>query len=175
MGNKLNQMRVKDPSQILADLNSRENINGALYCSPETFAMIYDLEKRRSQRQSYPAVIVHLSLEFAKDDFKEDPGSKVLEFLKSNLRSGDILCRWSREHFIMLLVDIEEKEVEEVLIRLRDNFMEKYNINPEDIIEILKNINKNADLIYIEKAFHFPMESHPVKVNSILIDWLNAQ
>ncbi len=39
----------------------------------------------------------------------------------------------------------------------------------------LKNINKNADLIYIEKAFHFPMESHPVKVNSILIDWLNAQ
>lgn len=39
----------------------------------------------------------------------------------------------------------------------------------------LKAINNNSKLIYIEKASHFPMESHPDEVNSILIDWLNSQ
>ena len=39
----------------------------------------------------------------------------------------------------------------------------------------LNNINDNSKLIYIEKASHFPMESHPDKVNSILIDWLNTK
>ncbi|MFW5790238.1 MAG: alpha/beta fold hydrolase [Bacillota bacterium] len=39
----------------------------------------------------------------------------------------------------------------------------------------LRNINKNAELKYIEKASHFPMESHPAKVNPVLVDWLNPQ
>ncbi|MFN2363951.1 MAG: alpha/beta fold hydrolase, partial [Halarsenatibacteraceae bacterium] len=39
----------------------------------------------------------------------------------------------------------------------------------------LRDINENTELIYIEKASHFPMESHSDKVNSILIDWLNTQ
>ncbi|MFW6382242.1 MAG: alpha/beta fold hydrolase, partial [Bacillota bacterium] len=43
---------------------------------------------------------------------------------------------------------------------------------PEEGIR-LRNINENAELKYIEKASHFPMESHPAKVNSVLVDWLN--
>lgn len=39
----------------------------------------------------------------------------------------------------------------------------------------LKSINDNSKLIYIEKASHFPMESHPDKVNTFLIDWFNSQ
>lgn len=39
----------------------------------------------------------------------------------------------------------------------------------------LRDINDNAELIYIEKASHFSMESHPDEVNSILIDWLNSK
>jgi len=39
----------------------------------------------------------------------------------------------------------------------------------------LYDIHDNAKLVYIEKASHFPMESHPDRVNSILIDWLNTK
>ena len=50
----------------------------------------------------------------------------------SQLRCGDIACQWSKKHFILLLVNIENDNVEKVLNRLHDNFSEIY-FNSENV------------------------------------------
>lgn len=96
----------------------------------------------------------------------------------------------------MLLEPLQIKKTEEVLIDIATTFQDLPESNFAEINNPilliwgeednsistppaegrrLKTINNNSRLLYVEKASHFPMESHPDQVNSILINWLNAQ
>lgn len=123
MGRKLNKIKIKNPSKILEETLTREEMKGAFVCNPETFTLIYDLEKRRSQRKSPPIMLVHLQIVNEKKfEQNSDNRKKLMEVLNSQLRCGDVVCRWSKNHYVLILVDIEKKDIEKVLDRIEKHF-----------------------------------------------------
>ena len=60
---------------------------------------------------------------------------KLLNLLSDQLRSGDVACRWNSKHFILLLTDIQKKEAERVLERLKNSFWAKFKLPEELFLE----------------------------------------
>ncbi|MFW6269345.1 MAG: BTAD domain-containing putative transcriptional regulator [Bacillota bacterium] len=128
MGDKLNNMRKDNPASAMKNMKLREKEKGAFVCNPETFTMIYDLEKRRSRRDHPSGLILHLKMS-AKSELlsdTEEAENKMKQVLKSYLRCGDVVCHWSQKHFILLLVNIKIEEVDTVFERIQQRFKENY-------------------------------------------------
>ncbi len=134
----LNRQETADPSTYLKKITNRSEIDGAYVCGPETFTAFYDLEKRRTQREVAPRFVVHLRLA-GKSGEEEKCGSceeselaqwgdELLDSLENLLRCGDIVCRWSKKHFIILLVNLKDEDVKKVLKRIENSFRAKYNL-----------------------------------------------
>ncbi len=133
MGERINIIKFKDPNRIFKEISSFEDVEGALVCDPDTFTLIYDLEKRRCQRDVPPAVLVHLGFEYKNHLVsQEEYGKQMVEVLKSQFRCGDVVCRWSKDLFTLLLINIEKENVEKILERVRSFFFRDY-FNSEDV------------------------------------------
>lgn len=130
-----NLISNKDESlqEVLDDLN-RSNKKGLAYLTdPDNFIKLYDLEKRRAERTGVPRMVVHIRM-VIEDGFEdaEKLEDKMLDLLIRHLRSGDIVCRWDERHFIILLLDIGEKDVNIVIDRIENAFIARYGL-PEGV------------------------------------------
>ncbi|MFW5898032.1 MAG: BTAD domain-containing putative transcriptional regulator [Halanaerobium sp.] len=118
------------------DLNYEET-EGAFICyDKKVFSNIYELEKRRHQRDSIPSYLLHLRL--TGELFPENVkiiSDKLLKILLNQLRCGDVICPWDDKHFIILLTDIKTEEAEKVISRITNYFNYKYDLPPELVLE----------------------------------------
>ncbi len=123
LGRKLKSRQSKDADDLIKKIKERSMSNSAFVCDMKTFSEFYELEKRRAERDVPPRQIVHLrltgdlqhsSLETLAEDF--------IEHLKTQLRKGDLVCRWDDKHFILLLNGVACDEIEQVITRLKDTF-----------------------------------------------------
>ena len=62
------------------------------------------------------------------------------EILKNKLRTGDVICNWDKGRFILLLIDIDKKDIKKVLTRIINNFEKTYLCSNK--IEIKHNYYK---------------------------------
>ena len=49
------------------------------------------------------------------------------------------------------------------------------NVTPPEVANEFHKLLPNSDLFWIDKCGHAPMMEHPVKFNTILVDWLTSK
>jgi hypothetical protein len=112
--------------------------DGAFVCSPDKFMEIYELEKRRMERDVPNRCIIHLRLNNHRKnseqvvDHVEKIAEQILDSLVNQLRCGDIVCRWNKKHFIVLVADTEYEEAGKIVNRLKNSFISRYGL-PDNI------------------------------------------
>ncbi|MFW5719342.1 MAG: diguanylate cyclase domain-containing protein, partial [Halanaerobium sp.] len=132
-----------DPETLVEYFQADKEAEGAFVCNDrEKFSSIYELEKRKQQREVPPSYLLHMRLTGKIDrDQLVMLGDKFFKLLSNQLRSGDVICRWNSKHFIILMTDITKKEAIKVRKRLINSFMARCELPEELIIE-----NKGYDL-----------------------------
>lgn len=119
---------------VLNKLKSGEQDKGAYLSDKESFLKIYRLEKSRRERDWPSSFILQIRLA-EQDEQREEPdqaGKLMLDILKTRIRGGDVICRWDKSHFIILLYNIEKSGVETVFDRLRFFFYSEHD-NPDEV------------------------------------------
>ena len=133
LGEKLNSDYSDDPDEFLADLQDCEESEGAFVCDPQIFTRLYELEKRRSQRDVPPRSVIHMRLAGECENAGvKNIGDSFMDLISNQLRCGDIVCRWNDKHFVALLADVSGAEVKKVSERLINSFTFKYDM-PGDL------------------------------------------
>lgn len=115
---------------IMAQLRESDSPEGAFYCEFGVFKKIYELSARRLQRFGYPIHIALVNLRL-KDERKggRDDGSAIekgMDMLRdsilSSLRSGDVVTRYSRTQYVIMLPACKYETGEKVMKRIFDDF-----------------------------------------------------
>ncbi len=145
--------RAEQPEEFLKAIDKNIDKEGAYLCTPEKFVELYELEKRRCQRDGPSRCVIHLRLQEDKKsrqqemrlDHIDNIGNQFLQLLNNQLRSGDIVTRWDKKHFIVLLANIECKDAEKVTStsRIKNSFKARHGL-PEDL-SISQKIYKLSD------------------------------
>ncbi len=133
MANNLNANRSESLQDVLDEINNSNRKGLAYLTDSDNFIRLYNLEKHRTERTGIPRMVVHIRL-VSENGFEdtEKLEDKMLDLLIRHLRSGDIVCRWDENHFIILLLDIENKDVDTVIARIENAFIARYGI-PEGV------------------------------------------
>ena len=143
--------RAEQPEEFLSTIDEAADEEGAYLCTPDKFLELYKLEKRRCQRDGPSRCIIHLRLteeqkerqQEIKFDHIDNIGNQFLQLLNDQLGSGDIVTRWNKKHFIVLLANIECKDAEKVTSRIKNSFKAKYGLT--DGLSISQRIYKLSD------------------------------
>ncbi len=128
--------RAEQPEEFLSTIDEAADEEGAYLCTPDKFLELYKLEKRRCQRDGPSRCIIHLRLteeqkerqQEIKFDHIDNIGNQFLQLLNDQLRSGDIVTRWNKKHFIVLLANIECNDAEKVTSRIKNSFKARYGL-----------------------------------------------
>lgn len=92
-------------------------------CNINTFSLIYELEKRRLNRNKITKFLVHIVM-LDKKNIISSPSTqeKIKDILKRRLRSGDVVCEWDINNYLILLMNINQKNVKKVVNRIENLF-----------------------------------------------------
>lgn len=114
---------AQDISMIKNDLKEVAGINGAIYCNYEEFKMIYQLEARASLRSGKSIFIALLTV--TGKERKSLPKNNLdttFEKLKNSivyaLRKDDVVARYGRTQFLLMLSNLTYENSNMVLDRL---------------------------------------------------------
>ena len=128
--------RADRPEDFLDTIDKSVDEEGAYLCTPDKFIELYELEKRRCQREGPSRCTIHLRLQENEKERQQDMnfdhidniGQQFLQLLSDQLRSGDIVTRWNKKHFIILLANIECQDAEKVTSRIKNSFKARYGL-----------------------------------------------
>ena len=93
-------------------------MESALICDKKLFSYIYELEKRRSDRDWHSTYLAKIEVE---KNNNQDVGSDTQYFINilvSNMRSEDIIYQWDRNIFLLILCDLNQKEAAKIVERI---------------------------------------------------------
>lgn len=113
----------QDIALIKDNLKEASEIIGAVYCNYEEFKMIYQLEARAALRSGKSVFIALLTVtgkqkkEFSKGDF-DGTFEKIKNAIVSSLRKDDIVTRYGRTQFLLMLSNLTYEDSNMVLNRL---------------------------------------------------------
>jgi len=113
----------QDILQIKESLKEASDIRGAVYCNYEEFKMIYQLEARAALRSGKSIFIALLTVtgknkkELSKSHF-ESTFEKIKNAIVSSLRKDDIVTRYGRTQFLLMLSNLTYENSNMVLNRL---------------------------------------------------------
>ena len=132
------QSRAKVESNFCDVLEKDICYDNAFYCEPEVFKSIYELERRRSQRQNtcFSVGIITVNpikgYTYSQNELRMN---KIKQLLLQHLRKGDILTCWNYRQFAVLLPGVNDELTEKVLKRI---------INPEkeDSTIVINQVDK---------------------------------
>lgn len=118
-----NAVIEQDIALIKDNLKEASEIIGAVYCNYEEFKMIYQLEARAALRSGKSVFIALLTVtgkqkkEFSKGDF-DGTFEKIKNAIVSSLRKDDIVTRYGRTQFLLMLSNLTYEDSNMVLNRL---------------------------------------------------------
>ena len=125
ISNSLQEGFNKDPE--LAFTKSRKESEQVFECGPLTFFNIYDLEKRRSERNNFDIYLIHFKLSNGSSPEQMNEAEKMLKTsLRKYLRSSDVITRWEPRHYIQLAVSLSVEEIEKILHRIEIKYEEQF-------------------------------------------------
>lgn len=117
------QYRTKVENNFCDVLEKDVFYDNAFYCEPEVFKSIYELERRRSQRQNTcfsVAVITVNPIKGYTYSQNEMRMNKIKQQLLNNLRKGDTVTCWNYRQFAVLLPGVDGELSEKILKRIVD-------------------------------------------------------
>lgn len=122
-----------NPEHIFEQIKQSYKEDRAYICSQEIFAHIFSLEVKRNRRNPINSYLVYFRLigEYDKSIIDEI-GDDLFEIISSQLRLGDIVCRWNNNLIISIIAGLDEPEIRKVTERLHNSFYYIYDI-PEGI------------------------------------------
>ena len=121
--------REDDLSLVMRDLREKESRRSAFVCGFEQFRSIYQLEVRRAPRTGSCMHVVMLTVgENCQVDMEH-----LKEFLITNLRSGDVVARYSDTQFIIMLHEADLEDSERVMERIAKNYR---NSCPQEAVSL---------------------------------------
>lgn len=111
------------------ELDTRRENGGAFFCDPETFLELFRLEELRAERSGQAAFWGCLTLDQPdyvwSDSYNMEESMELLgDVLRKNLRKGDIVCRWSKnQYYLMLMTCTGREQAEKALERVKNYFL----------------------------------------------------
>lgn len=150
--NLYHQIKGKD-DKILLDLNSiqemmtdRSDSDGAFFCEPDTFISFYKLECRRAARNGKIVFMAMLTISRAKNRTKDSKILKramgsLLDMLIQDLRTGDVVSKWSEAQILVILPGPTFEQANMVLNRILNKHEIAYTSKDIIVETLLKPIN----------------------------------
>lgn len=113
---------------IIGSILKDDNTEGALVCDFHYFKFLYNFElrnmERNKDRKVYLGIITIDNIGYRplhKNKIKEC--MEILKNIISNkLRKGDVLSKWNDSQLVVLIYDIEPKDINKINKRLREEF-----------------------------------------------------
>ena len=121
-------------SRIKELFDEKAENNGPIFCAPDTFTQIYNYGKRIDERIMLPVFLCKITLlsdgvtELTKTEL-EHIIKTLLLILISNLRKGDIICRYSPSQFLLMLTTTDSSNLNQSLERINVFFRKESNLS----------------------------------------------
>lgn len=110
------------------EFSREDKKSGALFCDPEYFKTIYNLEERKSLRGESDTFVGLLtlasSLPSVPPELYDAAFEKLKPLLSGSLRKGDVFTQWNRRQLIVLLMNAQKDSLERICRRIRKRFLE---------------------------------------------------
>ena len=106
-----------DGTSVSRVLLQSEEMDGAVICDPEEFRLIYQVQMRKREISQQGLALAFFTLNspsFTMETFNE--------FLKNNLRSGDVVTRWNDTQCLALLPEFKSEYNEHLQQRILSAF-----------------------------------------------------
>ena len=116
----------------------REKVKGALICDPDIFRFLCKLERRRSERSNNIYLGI-LSIENGSNERMlssaelQDALESLKTLLLNDLRKSDVISRWNKNQFILLLAEMDQEQANRILGRIKGKFKKKH-FKGEDVL-----------------------------------------
>ena len=130
-----------NPIEYFSNINLLSKKEGAFYFKPKEFLKLYKLEKMKSERDNSYRCLVHFTLgniDEQKSKNLEIFNNKFKEHLMKELRGGDVITCWKKNHYLAILANITGIDAQTVSKRLVDSFKVNYEFNKELEINVLE-------------------------------------
>ncbi len=120
-----------DLVSIKEDLNEISDISGALYCNYDMFKMIYRLEARAAERSGKSIYIALLTVNTKEEKIIPTPNMEkafalIKNMIMDSLRKDDIITRYGKTQFLLMLSNLTYENCNMVLDRLIKNINASY-------------------------------------------------
>jgi len=123
-----------DTADIKKDLKG-DDFSSAMYCSFENFKSIFNVQKRKSLRSNQNDYLCILSIKNESNDI--DKQNKIMRdiflALGSNLRKGDVFTSWNNHQILIMIYDVQEKNIPCINDRIIKNIKEYTRIKENEI------------------------------------------
>ena len=125
-----------DVSVISKNLEENPPV-GAMYCGIDYFKFLFNLQKRKSQRNNQHDYLCILTITRNGDNFYGQELKKGLNdvflVLEKSLRKGDVYTSWNENQILIMLHDVRENGIEVIKERLINNLRDYTKINKNEI------------------------------------------
>ena len=108
---------------IRKGLNEEERLWGAYCCSYPSFVDVYRIVVRMQERTGIGSLLMVCTLNIAgSGENTETWMERFRQFMAGSIRNGDVYTRYSSNQFLVLLMQAEEKDVENIEERLKNGW-----------------------------------------------------
>jgi tetratricopeptide (TPR) repeat protein len=143
--NKNSELDI-DITHIKANLKEETAIMGAVYCNYEEFKMIYQFEARAALRSGKTVFIALITVTgkqgraLTKNHF-EDTFEMIRDNIVRSLRKDDIVTRYGRTQFLLMLANLTLEDSNMVLSRLMKKMNESGIVDGIEVIGQLQSLD----------------------------------
>ncbi|MCR4622971.1 MAG: winged helix-turn-helix domain-containing protein [Clostridiales bacterium] len=111
---------------IRNELGQQDKGRGPFFCDYRAFKMIYNIQMRNIERLGSTMFLGVIMLASESNVSRESGMAGMQEILRSNLRKGDIVTRFSDNIYAMLLPTVNYSTGSKVMDRIKDLFQTEY-------------------------------------------------
>ena len=137
--NNNNSDRVNDLDITAIQKNLEEESSmGAMYCNLEYFKFLFNIQKRKSERNNEHDYICIITITYNEDtnyasaELKKNIGD-ILIALEKFLRRGDVFTSWNENQILIMLHNVKNNDTEIIQERLTNNLKEYTRMNNNEI------------------------------------------
>ena len=112
--------------------------SGAMYCNLEQFKFLFNIQKRKSERNNEHDYICIITITYNEDNNYESAElnkniGDILIALEKFLRRGDVFTSWNENQILIMLHDVKNNDTEIIQERLTNNLKEYTRMNNNEI------------------------------------------
>lgn len=146
-------------SDILKELATNFDSQGACLCDLETFIFIYNTVRKRNERflktvtkettdfRNRYGMVYIMSLTVIPADIpgkRSEPINIIMrhmaEVLLNSLRRTDVTCQWSKNQFLLLLFDLEMEHTDLIFNRVKEEYERAYPESPTVLLKSASSV-----------------------------------